>query len=1024
MRYIVFLLLSATTALVTAAEFHVAPAGNDAAAGTVAAPLKSICAAASRAQPGDTVTVHAGTYRERVNPPRGGTGEDARITYQAAPGETVLVKGSEPVTGWTHSGGDTWQLILPNGFFGAFNPFNNLLGGDWFDGKGRNHHAGAVYLNGDWLAEAAAKATVLQPASGTPQWFAEVDGGGSLLNVAWLQPRAGTTPGTRVDASWFARDFGVTIATCSEGGQCVGWIEHGDWTRHDNVEFGTDADSLQLRVAAGAVGGVIEVRLDGAAGTLLGSVAVPATGGWQTWTTVTAAITPTSGARSVCLVYRSPVYAAGSTTIWAQFPGTDPNTGNVEINARQSVFYPDEPGLDFITVRGFTLEQAATPWAPPTAEQIGLLGTHWGKNWLIENNTIRYSVCAGIALGKYGDRYDNTAGTSPNSSLAYIETIQRALSNDWRKDGTGGHTVRGNHISHCEQAGIVGSLGGAFCTISGNHIHDIHVRQLFSGAEMAGIKLHGAIDTQILNNHIHHCVRGIWLDWMAQGTRVSGNLLHDNNSTQDLFLEVDHGPLLIDHNLFLSAAAVWDSSQGEAYVHNLIAGTIQFDPDQIRRDTPYHPAHDTAIAGLAKINGGDTRFYNNILTGAASLAGYDNAAYPVAMAGNVFLQGAGTSTRESAPLVLPAFEPAIRLTPGAGGYYLEMNLDPAWKSALTRPLATTALLGNAVVPGVPFEQPDGTPWRLATDYFGKARDAANPFPGPFENPLAGANVWKVSTAATALPVATAGLQRLHVDINGGQTPGTAGNFSGTPATVLGEAGDVWNTLTPGYQASGGATALLNAAGEPTTMSLSWTPNHWSFDNSTAAAAYQDLLGDYAYVYAGGQSSATWTISGLAAYATYNLVVYAATGTAGGKWTVNGTTKEAAPSAGAATLTEGNQFVRFGGVRANGYGQLALVLAIRAGQSYGEMAGLELETVAFADIPPLSISQAGFSDSAFAITATGLDPSCRYVLTRSADLTDGFPLVMGPAFTPAGPTAVLTDPAPPPGSAFYRLELLP
>ena len=178
------------------------------------------------------------------------------------------------------------------------------------------------------------------------------------------------------------------------------------------------------------------------------------------------------------------------------------------------------------------------------------------------------------------------------------------------------------------------------------------------------------------------------------------------------------------------------------------------------------------------------------------------------------------------------------------------------------------------------------------------------------------------------------------------------------------------------------------------------------------------------IYAGGQSSATWTISGLAAYATYNLVVYAATGTAGGKWTVNGTTKEAAPSAGAATLTEGNQFVRFAGVRANGYGQLALVLAIRAGQSYGEMAGLELETVAFATIPPLSISQAGFSDSAFAITATGLDPSCRYVLTRSADLTDGFPLVMGSAFTPAGPTAVLTDPAPPPGSAFYRLELLP
>ena len=37
-------------------------------------------------------------------------------------------------------------------------------------------------------------------------------------------------------------------------------------------------------------------------------------------------------------------------------------------------------------MRGFTLEHAATNWAPPTAEQIGLIGTHWSKGWIIENN--------------------------------------------------------------------------------------------------------------------------------------------------------------------------------------------------------------------------------------------------------------------------------------------------------------------------------------------------------------------------------------------------------------------------------------------------------------------------------------------------------------------------------------------------------------------------------------------------------------------------------------------------------------
>ena len=69
---------------------------------------------------------------------------------------------------------------------------------------------------------------------------------------------------------------------------------------------------------------------------------------------------------------------------------------------------------------------------------------------------------------------------------------------------------------------------------------------------MAGIKFHGAIDSIISKNHIYRSGNfGIWLDWMTQGTRVTGNLLHDNRN-KDLFLEVNHGPFLVDHNLFLS----------------------------------------------------------------------------------------------------------------------------------------------------------------------------------------------------------------------------------------------------------------------------------------------------------------------------------------------------------------------------------------------------------------------------------------------------------------------------------------
>ena len=111
-----------------------------------------------------------------------------------------------------------------------------------------------------------------------------------------------------------------------------------------------------------------------------------------------------------------------------------------------------------------------------------------------------------------------------------VGTINRALAKGWSKQRIGHHVVRNNHISHCEQAGIVGSLGAAFSTVTGNTIHDIHVQGLFTGAEMAGIKIHAAIDTEISRNHIFRTTRGLWLDWMTQGTRVSGNLFHENAS--------------------------------------------------------------------------------------------------------------------------------------------------------------------------------------------------------------------------------------------------------------------------------------------------------------------------------------------------------------------------------------------------------------------------------------------------------------------------------------------------------------
>ena len=215
--------LAAMAVLMTcgnAAELHVASTGNDASPGTPAAPLRTIQRGADIAQPGDTVTVHAGVYRERVNPPRGGESATKRIVYQAASGEQVVITGSEAVKKWEKVQDRVWKATLPNTFFGSFNPFAELISGDWFDAKDRSHHAGAVYLNGDWLTEAVSLEEVMKPMTATPLWFASVD---TTHTVIWAQFKdvffQGTKPSKHESEpiNRSASDPGLTLVEKNDG---------------------------------------------------------------------------------------------------------------------------------------------------------------------------------------------------------------------------------------------------------------------------------------------------------------------------------------------------------------------------------------------------------------------------------------------------------------------------------------------------------------------------------------------------------------------------------------------------------------------------------------------------------------------------------------------------------------------------------------------------------------------------------------------------------------------------------------
>ncbi len=104
------------------------------------------------ARAGDTVLVRAGVYREEVVPPRGGDSPRTPITYRAAPGEEVSIRGSERITTWANRGDGVWMVELDTAFFNGYNPFAMPVWGAWLH-RGRDRRLGDVYCNGEALLQ-------------------------------------------------------------------------------------------------------------------------------------------------------------------------------------------------------------------------------------------------------------------------------------------------------------------------------------------------------------------------------------------------------------------------------------------------------------------------------------------------------------------------------------------------------------------------------------------------------------------------------------------------------------------------------------------------------------------------------------------------------------------------------------------------------------------------------------------------------------------------------------------------------
>ncbi|MFD5630888.1 carbohydrate-binding protein [Streptomyces sp. NPDC127072] len=256
----------------------------------------------TQADPSHTYTA-AGTYRPTltVRDPQGLTGTASLVVTAGNTAPTVTLQ--QPLDGQLFSFGDTVPFRIQ-----VSDPEDGTV--DCSKAKltyllGHDSHTHAI------TSTTGCTGTLSIPADGEHDSAANLYGvfdaeytdsaGLTTHSVRTLQPR-------HRQAEHFSAQSGIQIAAHgpAEGGNTVGFTDNGDWISFKPYAL-TGANRLSARVSSGGSGGTIEVRAGSTTGTLLGTVTVPVTGGWETFTDVSATLSSVpSTSTELFLVFRGP----------------------------------------------------------------------------------------------------------------------------------------------------------------------------------------------------------------------------------------------------------------------------------------------------------------------------------------------------------------------------------------------------------------------------------------------------------------------------------------------------------------------------------------------------------------------------------------------------------------------------------------------------------------------------------------------------------------------------------------------
>jgi dextranase len=160
------------------------------------------------------------------------------------------------------------------------------------------------------------------------------DGGGNYINftvpqlqywdMIWLEIDGTTSATNQIQAENYDSMSGIGTETTSDtgGGLDVCNVSNTDgdsYVAFNNVDFAAGPASVSARVASALASGTIEFHLDSPTGTLIATVPVGNTGGWQSWLTISAPVSGASGVHKLFVVFKN----AASNLNWFNFNFSD-----------------------------------------------------------------------------------------------------------------------------------------------------------------------------------------------------------------------------------------------------------------------------------------------------------------------------------------------------------------------------------------------------------------------------------------------------------------------------------------------------------------------------------------------------------------------------------------------------------------------------------------------------------------------------------------------------------------------------